>query len=609
MESRSSGPTTWELTWSDEFSGAAGTLPRADKWNFYEGGVGNNELERYVKLGDPDGAAQKHASLDGDGHLVITAYKNTDPNLRCPNQESPTVCAATSARLDTFGKFSQQGGRFEARIKVPDGRGLWPAFWAKGTGTRVNEIDVMEQIGNRGSEAGRAHSALHGTDDLHLNGTYTLPSGKFADDYHLFAADWYPDHINYSVDGVSYHTIYRNAVEQSGRKWPLVEDFYLILNLAVGGDWPGPPDETTPFPSRMYIDYVRVFKATTPLVDAIGAITNHNDQCVDVAAAGTADGTAVQQYACNRTGAQTWTLATDGTVRALGKCLTVLGGAAGSGAELRTCASGADTQQWRVEAAAQSATVKMAQLYHLASAKCLQVPSTGSRLEVRECGPALAQGWSLPTAPTGRWKLDDGAGTTVKDASRNAAHATCASGVTWANDAARGTVAQFDGSRSCATATGPVVDTSKSFTVSAWVKLTATPTRNVTAVSQDGVQQSGFYLQYSRSMNAWGFTRMSADVANPANNTSTYGTSPPTTGWTHLAGVYNATDRTVRLYVDGAPAGTPVTVANAWSATGPLAIGHGKWNGARTDFFPGQISDVQAWPVALGPEEVRALRR
>ncbi|WP_170201402.1 LamG-like jellyroll fold domain-containing protein [Actinocorallia herbida] len=607
-ESRSSGPSTWELTWSDEFAGTAGTLPNSSKWRFYEGGVGNNELERYVKLNDPDNAAQKHASLDGNGHLVITAYENTDPNLRCPNQESATVCAATSARLDTYQKFSQQAGRFEANIKVPAGKGLWPAFWGKGTGTLVNEMDIMEQIGNANGEAGKAHSALHGTDDLHLTSTYTLASGNFSDAYHLFAADWYPDHINYSIDGVSYHTIYRAQVESLGKQWPLVEDFYLILNLAVGGDWPGPPDETTPFPAQMYIDYVRVYQQTAPKVNAVGAITNHNDKCVDVAQSNPPDGTVIQQYTCNGTQPQTWTLATDGTIRAFGSCLTVPATAPGSKAEARACVPNDLTQQWRVEMGAQSGSVKMAQLYHSASGKCLQVPATGAQLEIQPCGPALGQAWSVPAGPTNHWRLTDGTGTTAKDFSRNANHAACASGVTWTPDAVRGTVAEFSGAQSCATGTGPVVNTGQSFTVSARVKLPGVPlTGNKTAVSQDGAQQSGFYLQYSGSLNAWGFNRMSADIANPTNNTGTYGTTTPTAAWTHLTGVYNAADTTLRLYVNGTAEGTPVAVANPWSATGPLVLGRGKWNGNPADFFPGLISDVQVWNRALNAQEVKSV--
>lgn len=609
VDSRASGPATWELTWSDEFSGAAGSLPQAGKWSFYEGGVGNNELQRYVKLNDPGDAARNHASLDGNGRLVITARKNTDTSLKCPSSESPNVCAATSARLTSNGKFAQQGGRFEARIKVPAGRGLWPAFWAKGATTNLNEFDVMEQIGNRDGEAAKAHSALHGTDGYHTLGTYALASGTMADDFHTFAAEWYPDHISFSIDGIVYFTQYRAAVEQSGKKWPLVEDFYLILNLAVGGDWPGPPDAATPFPSQMVVDYVRVYRATTPRVNAVGAVTNFDGNCMDVQYSGTADGTVVQRYACNATNAQTWTAATDGTLQAMGKCLAVGGTANGSKTSLQTCASGNAAQQWRIEGANQSATVRMPQLLNVGSGRCLQPPASGAQLEVQDCSNALAQGWNVPTGPDGRWRLQETGGSIAKDASRNANDADCATGVTWVDDPARGKVAQLDGAGpGCATRRGQVVDTSKSFTVSTWVKLNAAPgTRNLTAVSQDGTLASGFYLQYNASYGSWTFNRMSGDVLDPANNTATWATAPATTAWTHLAGVYDAPTKTMTLYVNGAKVGTPAPVANAWAATGPLAIGRGKWNGNYGDRFPGRISDVQAFGRALNAEEVKAV--
>ena len=241
--------TLWRLTWSDEFSGAVGA-PDPAKWTLVTGHLGyNSELEYYTP---------KNATLDGRGHLVITARDDDASQYDC----SPRKCAATSARLFTEGKFAQTYGRLEARIKLPRGQGMWPAFWAlrSSQGSGRGEIDVMENIGK---EPKKIHSSLHGEKDYNSTKSHELTGDRaLADDFHVFAADWFPDHISFSMDGHVYTT--RRKADAPRGNWTFDQPFYLLLNLAVGGDWPGAPDSTTHFPQQMTVDYVRVYSAVPP---------------------------------------------------------------------------------------------------------------------------------------------------------------------------------------------------------------------------------------------------------------------------------------------------------------------------------------------------------
>ncbi|WP_158702441.1 family 16 glycosylhydrolase [Kitasatospora sp. MMS16-BH015] len=242
------------LVWSDEFAGPEGTAPDPQHWHHVLDGQGhgNHELEDYTA--DPANAA-----LDGAGHLLITA-RAADPAAGLTCWYGP--CTYTSARLDTDGLFSAAApGRFEARIKLPCGTGLWPAFWALGTSTdRIGwpaggEIDVMEQIG---SEPGTVHSALHGPGGFQDVTAHALPAGqRFCEDYHVYGVERRFDRVLFSVDGVVHHTVLQS---QAGWRWVFNAPFYLVLDLAVGGDWPGPPDAGTVFPAVMSVDWVRVWR-------------------------------------------------------------------------------------------------------------------------------------------------------------------------------------------------------------------------------------------------------------------------------------------------------------------------------------------------------------
>jgi len=241
----------WQLTWSDEFNGAAGALPDATKWSFDIGngteGWGNKELQYYTN--NPS-----NISTDGNGNLVITAKKETVSGF-----------SYSSARIKTKNLFAQTYGKFEARLKTPYGQGLWPAFWLLGSNVdtvnwpNCGEIDIMEL---RGQLPSIANCALHGPGYSGTNpitGSYALMNSRFDFDYHIFAVEWDADKMDFFVDGFLYKRIEKNEVTSKGQ-WAFDHNFFMILNLAVGGNYLGSPNVTTTFPQKMTIDYVRVYQ-------------------------------------------------------------------------------------------------------------------------------------------------------------------------------------------------------------------------------------------------------------------------------------------------------------------------------------------------------------
>ena len=260
QQSTVSSNKKYTLVWHDEFDGPNGSRPDPKKWTYDlgGGGWGNQELESYTNRAE-------NAHIE-NGNLVITARKE--------NFEGSDHIARefTSARLKTQGLFSQTYGRFEARIKIPSGQGMWPAFWMLGDNIssvgwpKCGEIDIMENVGK---EPGLVHGSLHGpmttgaaTD---LTSTVSLPTGKdFAAAFHLYAVEWEPDAVRFYLDDTLYATFTANSVASTpttAGSWVFDHPYFLILNVAVGGSWPGPPDATTAFPQTMLIDYVRVYSA------------------------------------------------------------------------------------------------------------------------------------------------------------------------------------------------------------------------------------------------------------------------------------------------------------------------------------------------------------
>ncbi len=252
----------WRLVWSDEFQQPEGTPPSSARWAFDTGGHGwgNSELQSYT--------TRRANSRVESGMLVIEARKEAYTGTDGIRREY------TSARLKTMGKAWWTYGRMEARIQIPSGQGLWPAFWMLGTDfptvgwPACGEVDIMENIGR---EPGTTHAVLHGpgySGGANVGSTYTLSGGRrLADDFHVYAIEWERDRVRWFLDDREFFRA-TPASLPAGKPWVFNHDFFLILNVAVGGIFPGNPDGTAVFPQRMLVDYVRVYEADTrtPLI-------------------------------------------------------------------------------------------------------------------------------------------------------------------------------------------------------------------------------------------------------------------------------------------------------------------------------------------------------
>ncbi len=248
---------SWQLVWSDEFEGDAGQAPDSTKWVYDIGngcdqasgcGWGNAELQYYTDRTD-------NVYLDGDGNLAITSRR-----------ESFAGSAFTSGRITTKGTFEQAFGRFEARIKMPWGPGIWPAFWILGSNIdeeawpQCGEIDIVEY---RGQEPNIIHGSVHGpgySGGNPITKTYGFPNDRFDVDFHVFAVEWGENYIDYYVD----ETLYlRVQPEDASGEWVFDQPFFILLNVAVGGNFVGFPTDQTPFPQTMLVDWVRVYQERT----------------------------------------------------------------------------------------------------------------------------------------------------------------------------------------------------------------------------------------------------------------------------------------------------------------------------------------------------------
>jgi beta-glucanase (GH16 family) len=234
------------LVWSDEFNPK--TL-NSDNWTYETGGGGwgNNELEYYT-------SSSKNLFLSG-GYLIIEARKETSGSYEY-----------TSARIKTQNKKTFNGGRIDIRAKLPKGQGLWPALWMLGNNISetgygwpaCGEIDIMELLG---SDVRRVYSTVHwgvyGGSHYYIGGNHTLSTGDFSGSFHVFSLDWNDSRMEFLVDDVLYYTATKAEI---GTDYPFDKPFFFVMNVAVGGYWPGNPDSSTIFPQRMIVDYVRVYQ-------------------------------------------------------------------------------------------------------------------------------------------------------------------------------------------------------------------------------------------------------------------------------------------------------------------------------------------------------------
>jgi beta-glucanase (GH16 family) len=390
----------WTLVWSDEFGGANGAAPDPAKWRYDvgAGGWGNNELQYYCAPGSntaPCSTANPNIFQNGSGQLVIRA-RNSGGTW-------------TSGRMKTQGAAQFQYGRIEARMRLPIGAGLWPAFWMLGTDIttvgwpQCGEQDIMEWVPQHGPNT--TSVALHGpgySGGASIGRSFTFPNGGRVDDgnYHVYGVIWSPNQVQfYRDDHTRPFVTFTPANIPGGTQWVFNHPFFLIMNLAVGGNFPGPPNATTPNPALVLVDWVRVYQmsggggggggtlngtriltpqhATSKRMDLSGAQTFNGNKvqiwtangtpaqswvfsnvgvvpagnyniasslgafCLDVAGAGTANGTRVQIYQCNGTGAQSWRAVPAGSAfelrpaNAPNSCLDVTGVSTTDGTQLQ----------------------------------------------------------------------------------------------------------------------------------------------------------------------------------------------------------------------------------------------------------------------------------
>ena len=256
-------PAGWELVWSDEFDKSG--LPDPSKWVHEEGFIRNHELQYYTK-------GRSENARVADGMLLLEArkerFKNPayDPGVAGGDnwKRAREQAEYTSASITTRGKAAWTCGKIEVRAKLPTGKGMWPAIWMLGLDRSqgwpaCGEIDIMENVG---FDPDVIHANIHTKKYNHVMGTnkgsrITIP--KPYEDFHNYSIEWYPDRIDFFVDGQKYFT-YGN--EGTGADaWPYDKDHYLILNIAVGGDWGGQQGiDDSIFPQQMVVDYVRVYQ-------------------------------------------------------------------------------------------------------------------------------------------------------------------------------------------------------------------------------------------------------------------------------------------------------------------------------------------------------------
>ncbi len=333
--------TNWSLVWSDEFNGSSlDTSNWTAETGTGIGGWGNNELEYYTNR-------SQNVSVSG-GNLAITARNEAYGGMNY-----------TSARIKTQGLKSFTYGRIEARIKLPSGQGLWPAFWMLGNNInpdgwpKCGEIDIMERVNNNSYVNGTVHWDSNGQAD------YGQVSGSIDfSQFHTYAIEWDANYIRWFVDGAQFNEFY--IQNNTGGTEEFQKPFFILLNLAVGGNWPGSPNGQTAFPAQMLVDYVRVYKAETTTPDIVsGGIYTLTAKCsgkvLDVKEVSYDDGAKMHQWTNVNGNNQKFRIDDMGggyyklTAVHSGKALDVPYGAATVGLQLQQCTdNGNDAQRWKI---------------------------------------------------------------------------------------------------------------------------------------------------------------------------------------------------------------------------------------------------------------------
>ena len=404
--------TTWTLVWNDEFNGPKGAAPDPTKWTYDTGGggFGNGELETYCAPGSnaaPCSSSSPNIFQDGNGNLVIRA-RLTNGNW-------------TSGRMKTQGLAQFQFGRIEARMKLPVGDGLWPAFWMLGTDIssvgwpQCGEQDIMEWVQSYGPSV--TSSTIHGPGYSGGNGVgarFTFPNGARVDDagYHVYGVIWSQNHIQFYRDDFTkpFFTVTPTTAGVNGQ-WVFNSPFFILLNLAIGGGgFPGFTDGSTPNPATMLVDYVRVYRADAAINTSVwyNIVNQNSNACVDATGFGTTNGTGVQQWACgNQQSNQEWQFTpTDSGfyhVETRGAPAEVwdatnLGTTNGTPIQLWQFGGGTN-QQWQPVSLGNG----FFKFVERASGRCLDVPgastANGARLQLWDCNGTGAQAWKLVQQP------------------------------------------------------------------------------------------------------------------------------------------------------------------------------------------------------------------
>jgi beta-glucanase (GH16 family) len=412
LGARADGQTNWTLVWNDEFNGPKGSAPDASKWTYDTGGggFGNGEIETYCAPGSnasPCVASNPNIFQDGNGNLVIQA-RNSGGNW-------------TSGRMKTQGLAQFQYGRIEARMKLPVGAGLWPAFWMLGVDLtsvgwpQSGEQDIIEWVQSYSPNV--TSSTIHGPGYSGANGvgsTTTFANGGRTDDasYHVYGVIWSPNSMQFYRDDFTrpFFTVTPSTPGVNGQ-WVFNAPFFVLMNLAIGGGgFPGFTNSSTPNPATMLVDYVRVYTATNAINTSAwyNVINQNSGDCVDATGFGTTNGTGVQQWACgNQQSNQEWQF--QPTDSGFFKVVSRGAPAEGWDATNFGTVNGTLIQLWQFGGGTNQHWQPVAlgngnfKFVGRASGRCLDVPgastANGVQLQLFDCNGTGAQAWTLTQQP------------------------------------------------------------------------------------------------------------------------------------------------------------------------------------------------------------------